>query len=99
MSSAITLQLEYAKRQFQLTQAQVTYWNAVVVSGGYRLHKTQRGRENTPEEIAAGDHSLHFRDLTDDEKLSSSLKTLQSHIQRLWELNDVIAELEEKLTH
>ncbi len=89
MNRAETLQ--FMQNQFICTQMWVMYWNAMIVSGGYKLTTRARGRKNTPEEIANGDTGLKFRPLTDEEKLEEALGTLQRQINHMHELNEAIA--------
>lgn len=81
---------QYAQNQFFLAQTRAMMQHAEIVSGAYKFRKIQRGRDNTAEEIAAGDTSLHFRDMTDEEKLQSSLEIMQLQINLMQECMDHI---------
>lgn len=80
----------YAQNQFFAAQMQAMYRHAEIVSGAYKFRNIQRGRENTPEEIAAGDTSLKFREMTDDEKLQNSLGIMRRQIDFMRECMEAI---------
>jgi hypothetical protein len=70
--------------QIVSTQGYITYWNAMVVSGGYKQRKTTVGYGSNE------DRTMKFRDMTDEEKLEDTLATLLRHVKRVWELTDAL---------
>lgn len=84
------MDLDLAKRQFEVSKMYALYWQAVAITGAYKFQKTQRGRKVTPEEKAKGE-VIGWRDLTDDEKLENTLSTMQNHIRIMSETADFIS--------
>ena len=60
------------------SQAYITYWNAMVVSGNYKSRKVQRGCGKNE------DGSIKFRDLTEEELLQDAMSILHNHVRRLF---------------
>lgn len=58
---------------------QVLRWHAEIVSGAYRQRPIRQGVEGGG-----------WRDLTDEEKLTDSMKVLQAHVRRLHDIADTI---------
>lgn len=80
--------MKYIDAQFAMIQARITYWNALIVSGGYKtVTKTQRGRGANP------DGTIIWGPMTDEEKLEHCLGVLQNHLDRLQEFTDAIGKI------
>lgn len=84
--------LEYCKRQIQLSMLRAQWWMASATSGHYKLRRLQQG---TDEKSAEG--RIVFRDCTDEEKLAACLATAQRHIEGAAEYSEVLAKSEEEL--
>lgn len=63
--------------------------HAEIVSGAYKLRKTQVGCGTNP------DGTFKFRDCTDEEKLQGSMQTLTAHCHWVRECVDHISEHQE----
>lgn len=84
--------LDYARRQFEIAKMYALYWQTMATTGIATLRNTAQGREPTEEEKANG-QVIGWREHTDQEKIANALETMKSHINRMSELNDFIAEL------
>lgn len=75
--------LEYCKRQIQLSMLRAQWRLASVTTGHYKQRKIYRGTlsHNGPE-------------LTDDEKLANAMATAQRHIELAAEFSESLAEAE-----
>ena len=77
--------MRFVDAQFYGILCQVLYRHAEIISGAYKFRQVQQGCEKTK------DNPSGWRDLTDEEKLVSSLQTMQAQIHRLTDLQDYIA--------
>lgn len=77
--------LEYCKRQIQLSMLRAQWWLASATSGHYKQRKVFHGTRTSggPE-------------FTDDEKLRDAMATAQRHIELAAEFSDKLAEAEEE---
>jgi len=82
---------EYAKYQFQVFQAYVMYWNAIIVSGGYKHRKYMIGCKK---DLL---HPDGWRTPTDEEKLADALETMNRHIHHMSESAEVIGAAQEEV--
>ena len=75
--------LEYCKRQFQLSMARAQWWMLSATTGHYKQRKIYRGTlsHNGPE-------------LSDDEKLADAMATALLHIEIATEFSEILAEEE-----
>ncbi len=76
--------MTYLEGQIEVTKGYIAYWQAVIVSGGYRLRKIYHRLEEGGPEVP----------LTDDQLLADAQGTLMRHVQRLGELVELIAKEE-----
>lgn len=73
--------LEYCKRQIQLSMLRVQWWLASVSSGHYKNRQIFHTHGNGPE-------------FTDDEKLAAAMATAKRHIELAAEFSESLAEAE-----
>lgn len=86
-------QLEYIRGQFQIAQMYAMYWHAMAVTGAATWRKISKGREPTDAEKASG-MCIGWSELSDQEKAQEALSTMERHIHRMHELNELIHRLE-----
>ncbi len=79
------MNLEYCRRQIQLSMLRAQWWIASVTSEHYKQRKIFRGpiTDRGPE-------------LTEEEKLADAMATAQRHIELAAELSESLAEAEEE---
>ena len=75
--------LEYCKRQIQLSMLRAQWWIASATSGHYKQRKISHGM------ITSGGPEF-----TDDEKLADAMATAQHHIELAAEFSEKLAEAE-----
>lgn len=77
--------LEYCRRQIQLSMLRAQWWIASATSGHYKQRKIAHGTitDNGPE-------------FTDEEKLASCMATAQRHIEIAAEFSENLAEEESR---
>lgn len=75
--------MRFIEAQILERQGHLLRCHAEIVSGAYKLRKTQCGTRAYPE---LGSAVIAWRDLTDDEKLESAMSELRSHARLLSEL-------------
>ena len=75
--------LEYCKRQIQLSMLRAQWWIASTTSGHYKQRKIHHGT------ITSGGPEF-----TDDEKLAGAMATAQRHIELAAEFSEKLAEAE-----
>ena len=71
---------QFLRDQFELSKKHIDYWNAMVISGAYKnrlIYKREGGAECL---------------LTEEENLTDAMAIMRTHIQRLAELADQLAE-------
>jgi hypothetical protein len=78
--------LEYCKRQIQLSMLRAEWWLASATSGHYKQRK-----------IAHGTVTNGGPEFTDDEKLAAAMATAQRHIELAAEFSESLAEAEEEV--
>ena len=77
--------LEYCKRQIQLSMLRAQWWIASATSGHYKQRKIHHGT------ITSGGPEF-----TDDEKLVDAMATAQRHIELAAEFSETLAEVEQE---
>jgi hypothetical protein len=75
--------LEYCKRQIQLSMLRAEWWLASATSGHYKQRK-----------IAHGTVTSDGPEFTDEEKLAAAMATAQRHIELASEFSENLAEAE-----
>lgn len=79
------MNVDYAKRQFELFSLRAMRAHAEIVSGAYKLSKKQIGCERKE------DGRIGFRPMTDEEKLVDKVDEMDRHIHFAQESADFIA--------
>lgn len=77
------MNLEYCKRQIQLSMLRAEWWIASATSGHYKQRK-----------IAHGAVTSGGPEFTDEEKLAAAMATAQRHIELAAEFSESLAEAE-----
>lgn len=75
--------LEYCKRQIQLSMLRAQWWIASAASGHYKRRR-----------ISHGTLTSNGADFTDEEKLEDAMATAQRHIEIAAEFSENLAEAE-----
>ena len=78
--------VKYGEMQFQLALARAQAWHARIISGAYKLSRSQR---------ATGlglDGAFTWQDLTDEEKLADAIATMERHLKFAQECLDAAGE-------
>lgn len=77
MNLEIEQRREYIKGQMMITQGRISYWHAQAVSGAYKQRRIFKGFSDV--------------EFTEEEKLADALSIMNTHIERLSDLNDSLA--------
>ena len=78
------MNLEYCKRQFQLSMLRAQWWLTSATSGHYKQRKIWHGGSGGSE-------------FTDDEKLAAAMATAQRHIDNASKFSESLAEAESEV--
>lgn len=78
--------MKFVEAQLLMQLAWTLRDHAAIVSGAYKLHKTQVGYGTNP------DGTMQFRDCTEEEKLRNAMETMTNHCHFVSECADYIGE-------
>ncbi len=83
--------MNYLEGQIEQTKAYVSYWQAMIVSGGYKNRKLYKPCGDNPEYNECKDKP-GYRALTDEESLKEATDTMLRHCHKLGELIEHLSE-------